>query len=275
MSEDTKSTIEEPETDESSPDSVELEKPIAKHKHRTLKITSIVIASFLVVVLLIAGWFGFVPGLSNVLGARTPKDLGVSWTQADLVSYEKKTGTTFNSFETAPPNPLKPGKKTIFADPKSVQGLELTQSEITAAINSLDWELQPLTNVQVRLTPGGVEVSGNLKLDRVADFVSFIGGVGYSSSDVDKAVGLGDFLNGAAFYAKGQASVTNNTLAFSLGQIQIGRFSPPADIASKVIFTGGSNGIDNTKYLDVKSATPGDGKLNFTGTYPTTIYVKH
>ena len=249
------------------------EKP--KKKHKALKIFGIAFGSLILILVLFAGWLGFVPGLSNLMGARTPKDLGVSWTEADFESYKVKTGTTLYDFADAHENPDKPGKKTVFADPKTVQDLQLTQEEITAAINNLGWSWLPATNVQVRLSNDTVEVSGNLKLDHVEEFINFIGGVGYSESDVSKAVDYGRTMaQGASFYAKGNASVTNNQLSFDLQKIQIGRLSVPMDVSSNVINTGGSNSINNAKHLDVQSATVGDGALNFTGTYPTTIYVK-
>lgn len=257
-------------------ESIKRKRTARRHSHKLLYTILAVLGIVLLIPVLVAGWFGFVPGLSNIMGARTAKDLGVTWTQADLASYKQKTGTTFLDFANAPVNPVDPAKKTIFADPKTVESLQVSQSEITAAINSLNWELLPATNVQVRLTTGTVEVSGNLKLDRAADFIRFIGGVGYSNDDVNKALDWGkSFVNGTAFYAKGSSSVTDNTLSLNLEQIQIGRFGPPIDISSNVIHTGGSNGIQNTKNLDVISATVGNGELTFTGTYPTTIYVKH
>jgi hypothetical protein len=252
------------------------EMPKPKRKHTLLIVLGSLVALLILVPLFIAAWLGFVPGLSDLLGARTARDLGVTWTQADLASYKSKTSTTFLDFTDAPVSLTDPTKKTIFADPKAAQDLSLSQAEITAAINSLNWELLPVKNVQVRLTKDTIEVSGNLKLDRATDFVRFIGGVGYSESDVQKAVDWGmRFANGAAFYAKGNASVSNNALSFSLQQIQIGRFAVPQDIASKAVYTGGSNGINNTEYLDVKSSSVDTGKLLFTGTYPTTIYVKY
>jgi len=262
----------EPASTEQTP-KIKSDKP--HKKHRVLQAFAIVFGALFLLVVLIAGWLGFVPGLSNLMGARTPKDLGVRWTEADFESYKAKTATTFYDFATAPDNPEKPGKKTVFADPKTVQDLGLTQEEITAAINNLGWSWLPAENVQVRLSEGTVEVSGNLKLDHVEEFVSFIGGVGYSDGDVSKAADYGrKLVQGGAFYAKGNTNVTNNQLSFDLQKIQIGRLSVPIDTASNVIYTGGSNGINNAQYLDVQSATVGDGALNFTGTYPTTIYVK-
>ncbi len=279
MSEDTK----EPKTIEDSVESEETSKKVSdKHltkqakKHKKLKIFSIILAVVLIVPILVAGWYGFVPGLSNILGARTPRDLGVRWTEADFDSYKAKTNTNFIDFSNAPDNPNKPGKKTVFDDPKTVDNLQLTQEEITAAINSLGWSWLPATNVQVRLKNGVMEVSGNIKLDHIEQFVNFIGGVGYSNEDVSKAADWGrKLVNGGAFYAQGAASVSNDTLVLDLQRISIGRFNAPMDIAQKVIHTGGSNGIDRTDHLSVASATIGDGSLTFTGTYPTTIYVMH
>lgn len=249
------------------------EKP--KKKYKVLKIFGAVFGSLILILVLVAGWLGFVPGLSNLMGARTPKDLGVRWTHEDYDSYIAKTETKLYDFNYAPENPNKPGKKTVFADPKTVEGLQLTQEEITAAINNLGWSWLPATNVQVRLNNDEVEVSGNLNLKHIEEFVNFIGGVGYSESDVSKTADYGRTMaQGASFYAKGSASVTNNQLTFNLQKIQIGRLSVPMDISSNVIYTGGSNSINNAQFLDVKSATVGDGSLNFSGTYPTTIYVK-
>ena len=130
--------------------------------------------------------------------------------------------------------------------------------------------------MQVKLENGTIEMSGNLNIGHVEDFVRFIGGVGYSDSDVSKAADLGrKLVNGAAFYAKGTASVEADQLTMNLQEIKIGRYSVPLDIAQNVIKTGGSNGIGRTEHLVVDSAQVGAGMLTFSGTYPTTIYVRH
>lgn len=247
-----------------------------KKRHLFFKIVVLPLTVLVLVIVLVAGWFGFVPGVSDVMGARSPKDLGVKWSVADYESYKLKTGTTFQDFKNAPDNPSKPGKKTVFADPKTVSDLSLTQEQITAAINSIDWSWMPASDVQVRLSNNTVEVSGKLQLEHVEQFVNFIGGVGYSSEDVSRAANLGRRLvSGGAFYAKGTSSVTDNVLTLDLQEITIGRYAVPIGIAQKVIYTGGSNGINKADNLDIKSATVGNGSLNVTGTYPTTIYVLH
>jgi hypothetical protein len=245
-------------------------------KHHLLKLFLGIFIVVLLSLVGVAGWLGFVPGLSDILGAHTPQDLGVRWSDTDFISYRVKTDSTFKDFAEAPDNPERPGKKSVFADPKTVENLSLTQEEITAAINSLGWAWLPAENVQVRLTKDTVEISGNIKLAHAKEFVNFIGGVGYSSSDVTKAVDWGTkFVEGGAFYAKGGASVKDDQLTLNLQSIRIGRFSAPLDIATTVIYTGGSNGINNTQNLEIKSATVTDGALSFSGTYPTTVYVRH
>lgn len=247
-----------------------------KRRAKKLKIFLSLFFVVLLVLVLIAGWLGFVPGLSSLLGATKARDLGVHYTQTDFATYQLKTGTKFTDFNDAPDNPAKPGKKVVFADPKQADELAITQEEITAAVNSIDWAWMPLSNAQIKFTNDTVEVSGNIRLDHVQDFVRFIGGVGYSDSDVAKAVSWGKkFANNTAIYAKAKASVENDTLSLQLQQIQIGRFNVPMGIASKVVTTGTTNAIVRADNFEAKSVTFKNGTLQFSGTYPGTIYVKH
>jgi hypothetical protein len=237
-------------------------------------IVSAVVLVLVVIPVFVLGYLGFVPGLSSLMGATKARDLGVRYTEADFTSYQTKTGRQFLDFANAPDNPLKPGKKTIFADPKP-QDTVTTQEEITAAINLVGWSWMPLTNAQVRFGDGTVEVSGNLNMDQLSNFVDFIGGVGYSQSDIDKALSWGKRLAGnPPVYVKATTSVTNNVLSMTVEQVKIGRFSAPLDIAGKVLNTATVNALDNAYGLNTESATFSDGQLHFVGTSPTTIYVK-
>lgn len=246
----------------------------AKSHKKLLVVLLILFGIFIFTPLMIAGWFGFIPGLSNVLGAKTPVDLGVVWTEADYQSYLEKTGTDYLDYSEAPPNPENPDKKTIFADPISVTDQTFTQEELTAAINSVGWAWMPISNAQVKLSENTVEISGNLELDNIEKFVSFIGGVGYDESSVQTAADWGRrFANGAPVYLKANASVTNDALDFSLQEVKVGRFSVPQDIASKAVFSGSSNSINNAQNFSAKSVNIENGSLQFTGTYPQTVYV--
>lgn len=246
-----------------------------KKKHTKLKIFAVVAALVLLLPIFVLGWLGFVPGLSDLLGATKPKDLGVQYTEADYSQYLNKTGISLQDFSTAPANPDKPGKFVVFANPQTYDNLVVTQEELTAAINEIGWLWMPIRNAQVRLSDGVVEVSGNLNTQYANEFVGFIGGVGYSESDVAKAVSWAQkFAADAPVYINATASVQNDVLSFQLNKVQVGRFNVPMDIASNVLSTGTTNAILNTQGLVAASAVPEQGAMRFSGELPTTVYVK-
>ena len=249
--------------------------PIKTKKRRKWPwIVGSLVLVFVVIPVLILGYLGFIPGLSSLMGATKPRDLGVRYSEADYLSYQTKTGGQFLDFANAPVNPLKPGKKTVFADPKYMD-VALTQEEITATINMAGWSWMPATNVQVRLGDGTVEISGNLNMDQITNFVNFVGGVGYDQSSIDKALSWGKrLMNNPPVYVKAATSVKDNVLSMQIQSVQVGRFSAPMDIASTVFNTATENSLNNTYGLNIKSATFGEGQLNFVGYSPTTIYVK-
>jgi hypothetical protein len=179
-------------------------------------------------------------------------------------------------FATAPDNPSKPSKKVVFADPQTVENVTFTQQEITAAINSIKWEWMPLSDAQVKFGAGNtVEVSGNLNMQHIDDFVKFIGGVGYSDADVNKAISWGEKMVGnAAVYVKGTASVANDNLTLDLQQVQVGRYSAPVDISNRVFQTGASNALTRADNLEAKSVTFTSDAMHFSGSYPKTVYVR-
>lgn len=247
-----------------------------KPKRHPFRAVLIVLLIGILIVVLVAGWFGAVPGISTLMGATKAQDLGVRYTPADMQSYANKTGITFADFATAPQNPNRPGKKLIFGDPKSVENLVLTQSEITAAVNNLDWKSMPLSNVQIKFGDGKVEVSGNLNTTKVASFIKFVGGVGYNQANVDKAVGWAQrLLNDAPVYVKASVSAKDDQLSFTLHEAKVGRMAIPQDIAANVLRTGLANAIVNADNYEIKSASFSQGTFTFSGTYPTTVYVAH
>lgn len=250
------------------------QQPKAKKHHRLWPWIVGIIVIILLIPVLVLGYLGFMPGVSSLFGANNPKDLGVHWTAADYASYQQKTGAQFLNFANAPDNPAKPGKKIVFADPKQMD-LALTQSEVTATINSVGWVWMPLKDVQVKFDNGAVEVSGKLNTANIANFVKFIGGVGYDQSQVDKALSwVKRFAGDPAIYIKANASVVNNNLSLQIVQAKVGRLSVPLDVAGKVLNAGTGSIEHNAIGYNVQNATFSNGQLHFTGISPTTIYVK-
>lgn len=254
----------------------EPKKPKKSHKKRNIIIAlAAIFVLFIITPVMVAGYYGFVPILSTIMGARQAKDLGVTYTQQDYVNYLAKTKTDLQNFADAPDNPEKPGKKVVFANPREETDLNLTQEELTAAINESEWVWMPISGAQVKLTDGTVEISGNLQLDNIASFINFIGGVGYSQDDVDRAVGWAkSLINDAPVYIKAQGSVENNQLNLNVEQVTVGRYTIPNNIAQTALASGTQSAISRTPGLDAKSAILNDGALVFTGSHPTTIYVK-
>lgn len=253
----------------------ELTVQVTKKSHRKIKIFATVILFLIITITLVAGWLGFIPGLSDLMGANKPRDLGIKYTKADYESYQRKAEASFLDLDDAPSIQNNFGDKLIFDRFKYVEGLSLTQEEITATVNEIGWALMPISNAQVRISDSIVEISGNLNLDYMVEFTDFIGGIGYNKKDIQKAVSFAKNLsNRPPIYVKVNASVIEDNLSLKLEDIKIGRISAPHDIAEKVLSTGTANAIHKIEKLETKSATfEGDGTLKFDGTYPTIVYV--
>lgn len=250
-------------------------KPVAapKKRHTGLIIGLSALVIILLIPVLIAGWFGFVPGISRVMGATKAQDLGVVYTPADVTSYQQKTAVTFKDYASAPADPTDPGSVTVFADPKTVTDLRITQEELTAAINSSGWSGMPIDNTQVRLSSGVVELSGNLNIENIQNFVNNFDQTAASQQNVDNAVGWAkQFLGSVPVYIKASASVQDNKLSFTVTEAKIGRFSIP--IPADASTTESSNVVLKADNFEAKSVQAVDGALIFSGTYPATIYVK-
>jgi hypothetical protein len=208
------------------------------------------------------------------MGATKAQNLGVTYTQADVTSYQQKTAVTFKDYATAPVNPADPASLTVFADPKTVTDLRITQEELTAAINSSGWADMPIQNAQLRLSDGTVELSGNLNIDNIQNFIQSFNGQNVNQQDIDNALGWAKRLMGnAPLYLKATASVQNNELTFTLTEAKIGRFNIPLP-ANTSTENSNTKVILKADNFEAVSAKAVDGALIFTGTYPATIYVK-
>ena len=51
------------------------------------------VGSFVLLVVLVLGYLGFMPGVSALFGSSTPKDLGVTYTAQDFASAHAKMGS--------------------------------------------------------------------------------------------------------------------------------------------------------------------------------------
>lgn len=222
--------------------------------------------SLLIIALLIGGYLGLVPGLSTVFGSNKPKDLGVTFVQADLTQAMAKTGVTYSNITTsAGASP----KETIRYSGSKAADMSLTQSEVTALINNQEWEYYPVKSAQIKFNEdNSIEFSANLITANVGPYAEAMRG---TRADVEKVT---KWLKGnPALYVKGTAAMIGNKMTiFDVQKIQVGRLSISSNMVNsqKSEATAFIEGIiNNIPGLQVATAKIESGKFVFTGSLYT------
>jgi hypothetical protein len=164
------------------------------------------------------GLMGFIPGLSNVLGASKARDLGIKYTEADRISGRSKSKIEYGEIK----ENVTPAESAITLGSREVKS-EFTSQEITALMNNRPWKYWPYKNIQVKFNADGSgELSGNLIKDRMPGYLEF---AGVPQQVITIAM---NFLpDNTAFYVKMKASLVNNKIelfepqSFSIGVIPL------------------------------------------------------
>jgi hypothetical protein len=180
------------------------------------KLVLIIILLIIIIPIFILGFFGFIPGLSNLFGANKPKDLGITYSPADLTSVRSKSQVRREAL----PAGVSPKDSLQMSGSREIKA-EFAASEITASMNNQPWAYWPYKNVQVRFNADGSgEISGTLIKSRVPAYAAAID-IPQQAINV-----LMKFLpNDPAFYVKGKAALTDNKVslfepeAFSIGRM--------------------------------------------------------
>jgi hypothetical protein len=215
---------------------------------------------------------GFIPGVSELLGATKPKDLGVTYTELDFESYMAKTGSTVEIIDSA----ASPQESIAFSVPRDYQQVAFTQAEITARVNHIQWSYTPIRDVQVRFdSDGAIEMSGVLVMDNI---ISFLNASGYevSQEDINKAIRRIDIIPvDPAIYLKMVPVVVNNTATITIEAFELGRFSVNVDQynGSTVLGELVTQIFSQVDGFYAQSVTVGDGTMTFDGTAPTVVEV--
>lgn len=213
------------------------------------------------------GYLGFIPGLSQALGATKPRDLGVSYSPQDYDSYLSKGGLVEEL-----KNDKGPAESIVYLGQKPFTG-SFSQTEISARLNYSKWRYMPVTNTQVRInTDGSIEFSGNLILDRLDGAIARIGGGQFSRADVDQGLKiLGVLKTNPPVYLKLKGEVINNRTSVKIEKAEVGKLGIPLEQieADRILAQTVNQIITRTNgSLDVKSVTFENGKMNFDGTVP-------
>lgn len=233
-----------------------------------LKIFGFTILGIVIILVLIGGYYGFVPGVSSIFGSNKPKDLGVSYTEQDRLGGRAKIGWQIDTLTAG----LPPEKSLIYSGSKAVD-TSFTEKELTAWINK-SWNYAPLTNCQIRINPDNTaEFSGILHISQINKYKDVMGG---STVDLDKV--LPGFLkyipSNPPVYMKASASVINNQVTCSITAFSIGRYSISADWLKKnsgLFEKAAEWQISRIPGTSIKSLTFSNGQVQFDGTLPAKI----
>jgi hypothetical protein len=172
-----------------------------------------VIGGIVLVGVLALGYMGFLPFVSDLMGANKATDLGVKYTTADAATATDKFGTLMNS----------PGGASV----------TLTDSEITAFINdrAAKSDKIPITNTQVKIgADGTLEIAGNIDMAKLQALAS--------SGDVDDSAKslIGTVTSivktDPSFSAKASLSVVDGKPVTDLKDLKIGNLGLTPDQAT-------------------------------------------
>ena len=226
-----------------------------------LKVLAITIGALVIVAVLVLGYLGFVPGVSNIFGSNKPKDMGVTYTAADYASAHARNGTTRSVL------PAGSVPSITFSGSHQVNTV-YTQAEINALLNNRQWTNYPLKDCQLKINPDNtVELSGIIIMNRLKGY--------------EKALNLNDmgtildylkyFPGDPAFYAKGNIEVVNGQIVNTeISEFKVGNLNFTKQIQDNL------PGLINNAYSEI-AAYPGfsittlkftNGKVQFVGTLP-------
>lgn len=236
--------------------------------HRTVRSVLIAVIIVMGVATLALGYYGFVPGLSNVLGTAKPRDLRVDPTNDDLASAKAKTGITFSNLLAG----LPPEQSIRFTGQKDIVA-DLTDEELTALLRGDSWRYNFIEKGQVRINADGTEeLSGLLRLDRVNGYLL----AHQASPEKFRPYlhALESFTHHPAFYVKLESSWQDGKLSMKIIRAEIGRYQ----LEDKVLAAHQEewraaieHHVLSVPGVTIRSLTFGEGKMHFDGTFPATV----
>jgi hypothetical protein len=218
------------------------------------------IVVLVVVAVFVVGYFGFVPGLSDVMGSNKPLDLGVKYTPSDLASANSKLGVTYKtlpSTENGYASLSRSGEKQVTAS--------FTSAELTALFNdhSAKWKYYPIKDIQVKIgNDGTVELSGVLLVNRFGGLADALEIPEGARSQVRPY--LSYISSNPSIYIKGSLSVANNVVQSNVQAVQVGKFSVPINQIQSIqpVFEQFVQDRADGRMVHLNSASLSNGRAN-------------
>lgn len=230
-----------------------------------LKWFGITIGAIVIVAVLVLGYLGFVPGVSNLFGSNKPKDLGVTYTEADYASAHARNGTT----HTVLPSGTTSENSITFSGQHPVN-TTYTQAEMNALINYRRWEFYPLKDCQLRINPDNtVEFSGVIIIDRIKGYLE---GLKQDENNLDVITNYLKFIPGnPAFYIRGTLEVSNGQIINTqIIQFKVGNLSLTKQVQDNLlkIIDAAYSQINSYPGFTINTLKFVNGQVQFIGTLP-------
>lgn len=226
-----------------------------------MRIAGLTLLVLLVAALFLLGRTGLVPGLSKVVGADRPRDLGVRPTEQEFAAVLKRIGFTLQN----QPAATLPGSFRKSYQGKMEVDQALTESELSALLtfNHVSW--WPLSDVQLKVHEDGtIEaslslVTRNIPWEQVP--------AGILSQLPDK------LPEQVPIYLKGRLEpVGPSRFTTEIERLEVGRLALPASILSQENQRHFTNFINDRAAgingFTVESLQYAEGRLHFKGTFP-------
>lgn len=207
------------------------------------------------------GYLGFIPGLSNLFGSNTPRDLRAATTPADLMSAQAKLEQEILT------NEKTPSLRSLRNGGTSTVNTRLTGREFAAHLEAL----HPIQDVQILFHEGGTfEASGRIDKARMMKYVRLLG---YTTiADVDVLATVNTYLPGSpSFYLKGQGAIANGVPTMTLEEAKIGRIpAVPAGVAKALVDYAKLN-LEKIPGLDLTTMNISADGVSVIGTVPAVV----
>ena len=231
------------------------------------KITSLFVITALIA-LLILGYFGFVPVVSDVMGANSPRDLGVSTTVISGSTINDKLGATFTTLPAA-----NMGGASVKESGSQQVNLRLTSEEITALINDHEsrWKYYPIEKAQIRINPDDtIELSCILRVDRWSGYADSIGLSESARTRVRPY--LAYVQTNPSIYVKGTFSVRGSP-QIEISELQVGRINVPVSYVNQYAGEVASfiSYVTNLYQLKIDQMYTQEGTMVVVGSIPTEV----
>jgi len=247
---------------------------------RVLWVLAGVIAAGVIIIALTLAWSGLAPGLSALVGADRPRDLGAQHSPTDREHFLSKSGIRFEpevppSDRPVPVQPSAPAHETDGLDEPRWIDTSFTQEELSAVLNQDAPGWLPLRDMQLRLSDDTVEVSGLLETHKVPGLLKKLRREGTSEADLARISDYVDILPSLVpVYVKVSGAVRGSQLDVALQEVEVGRLRLPVDMLAERMPTNIRETIRRTDHFAIESAIPQDGSIAFSGILPPTILLE-